>query len=208
MIAVTAIVLFADFLAVEPIETKSAGVDETDRLAQDNLDQDRGEGSMDIAVLETSKGTIRIELDAEKAPITVENFKRYIAEGHFDGTVFHRVIPDFMIQGGGFTPDASQKETHEPIKLEADNGLKNERGTIAMARTNEPDSATSQFFINLKDNGFLDHSPGNPGYAVFGKVIAGMDVVDQIAKVETGSKGPHQDWPTEDVMIEKAYIEP
>jgi peptidyl-prolyl cis-trans isomerase B (cyclophilin B) len=149
---------------------------------------------------------IELELDAEKAPVTVANFLEYVDGGHFDGTIFHRVIPDFMIQGGGFTTAFVQKPTRPPIKNEATNGLANARGTIAMARTNVVDSATAQFFINLKDNAFLNHSgPGQAyGYAVFGRVTKGMDVVDKIAAVPTGSKGGHQDVPKTDVVIESA----
>jgi cyclophilin family peptidyl-prolyl cis-trans isomerase len=146
-----------------------------------------------IIIIETNKGNIEVELDFENAPITAENFLSYVESGHYEGTIFHRVMSNFMIQGGGFTPDGNQKDTMKPIKLESQNGLKNLRGTIAMARTNVPDSATSQFFINTKDNSFLDYAPGNPGYAVFGKVINGMEVVDEIEKVKTGNRGPHQD---------------
>jgi cyclophilin family peptidyl-prolyl cis-trans isomerase len=157
-------------------------------------------------ILETTKGAIEVELDHEKAPVTAANFVQYVEDGHFGGTIFHRVIPGFMIQGGGFTPGGAQKHARDPIKLESKNGLKNRRGAIAMARTMVPDSATCQFFINLVDNGFLDYSRGNDGYAVFGKVTEGMDVVDAITRVRTGSKGPHQDWPLEDVVIEAAYM--
>ncbi len=154
-------------------------------------------------VMETSKGEIVIELNAEAAPVTVANFLRYVDEGFYDGTIFHRVISNFMIQGGGFTQDMQQKATHEPIKNEASNGLHNKRGTIAMARTNDPDSATAQFFINVKDNDFLDYGgPGHPGYAVFGKVIKGMDVVDAIKEVKTGNRGHFADVPVEPVVIE------
>jgi cyclophilin family peptidyl-prolyl cis-trans isomerase len=159
-----------------------------------------------IIIIETNKGNIEVELDFENAPITAENFLNYIESGHYEGTIFHRVMSNFMIQGGGFTPDGNQKDTMKPIKLESQNGLKNLRGTIAMARTNVPDSATSQFFINTKDNSFLDYAPGNPGYAVFGRVINGMDVVDEIEKVKTGNRGPHQDWPVEDVLIVNVYV--
>jgi cyclophilin family peptidyl-prolyl cis-trans isomerase len=159
-----------------------------------------------IIIIETNKGNIEVELDFENAPITAENFLSYVESGHYEGTIFHRVMSNFMIQGGGFTPDGNQKETMKPIKLESQNGLKNLRGTIAMARTNVPDSATSQFFINTKDNSFLDYAPGNPGYAVFGRVINGMDVVDEIEKVKTGNRGPHQDWPVEDVLIVNVYV--
>ncbi len=161
---------------------------------------------MEVVVLETSKGNIEITLDRGRAPVTVDNFLRYVKEGNYDGTVFHRVIDGFMIQGGGFTPDGKQKQVHEPIKLESGNGLKNLAGTVAMARTMSPDSATSQFFINLIDNGFLDYAPGNPGYAVFGRVTSGMDVVNQIAKADTESRGMYQDWPVKDIIIEKAFI--
>jgi cyclophilin family peptidyl-prolyl cis-trans isomerase len=150
----------------------------------------------------TSKGTFTVQLFEKQAPITTQNFLRYVDEGFFDGTVFHRVISGFMIQGGGLTADLKSKKTHAPIKNEATNGLKNKRGTIAMARTNEVDSATAQFFINLVDNDFLDHRPGNFGYAVFGRVDSGMDVVDAIAAVKTGSRGVHQDVPLEPVTIE------
>ena len=154
--------------------------------------------------METNYGTIMIELDADKAPITVDNFKKYVADGFFDNTIFHRVIPNFMIQGGGFNPGMSQKQTLDPIENEADNGLANDRGTIAMARTMDPHSASSQFFINLKDNAFLNHSGKNAqgwGYCVFGKVTEGMDVVDKIAAVATGNRGGHADVPVEDVVI-------
>ncbi len=160
----------------------------------------------ETVMLETTKGNIEIELDRARAPVTVDNFVRYVREGFFDGTVFHRVIPGFMIQGGGFTPDGVPKRTRQPIRLEARNGLKNKAGAIAMARTNDPDSATSQFFINLVDNDFLDASPGNPGYAAFGAVTAGMDAVKAIAAARTASRGPHGDWPREDIVIGCAYM--
>ena len=153
--------------------------------------------------METNHGTITIELDADKAPNTVANFKKYIDDDFFNNTVFHRVIPNFMIQGGGFNPGMIQKQTLDPIENEADNGLGNDRGTIAMARTNDPHSATAQFFINLKDNAFLNHSGKNPqgwGYCVFGKVTDGMDVVDKIATVATGNSGGHADVPVDDVV--------
>ncbi len=158
-------------------------------------------------VLSTNHGQITIELDAEKAPKTVENFLSYVKSGHYDGTIFHRVIDGFMIQGGGFEPGMKQKDCGEPIENEASNGLANEQYTIAMARTNDPHSATAQFFINVKNNSFLDYSgPDHWGYCVFGKVTDGMDVVDQIRKVPTGSKGFHGDVPVEDVIIEKAEV--
>jgi cyclophilin family peptidyl-prolyl cis-trans isomerase len=157
--------------------------------------------------METSEGTITIELYPDKAPKSVENFLAYVDEGHYDGTVFHRVIDGFMIQGGGFTDDLQKKPTKNAIENEADNGLKNERGTIAMARTGDPHSATSQFFINHKDNDFLNHSGKTPrgwGYAVFGKVTDGMDVVDKIATAPTGGKGPFPtDVPKSTIVIEK-----
>lgn len=157
--------------------------------------------------LQTNLGTITLKLDAEKAPVTVKNFLQYVAEGHYDNTIFHRVINGFMIQGGGFEPGMKQKETRAAIENEAANGLKNKRGTIAMARTNDPHSATAQFFINVSDNDFLDFkapSGSGWGYCVFGEVVEGMDVVDKIKSVKTGNKGFHQDVPVEDVIIEKA----
>ncbi len=158
-------------------------------------------------VLTTNHGKITIELDAEKAPKTVENFLAYVKSGHYDNTIFHRVINGFMIQGGGFEPGMKQKPTEEPIENEAANGLTNDCYTVAMARTNDPHSATAQFFINVKDNDFLNYSgPNNWGYCVFGKVTEGTDVVDSIRKVRTGSKGFHGDVPVEDVVIEKAEI--
>jgi len=157
--------------------------------------------------LETSKGDIVIELDKKAAPITVENFLRYVKEGFYDGTIFHRVIANFMVQGGGFTADMVQKKPHQPIVNEAKNGLKNDRGTVAMARTNNPDSATSQFFINHKDNIFLNYAgKSKPGYTVFGKVVEGMDVVDAIAAVKTTRKGRYSDVPAESVMIKSAKV--
>ena len=159
--------------------------------------------------LHTNHGVITLELDAEKAPVTVANFLAYVEAGHYNNTIFHRVIDGFMIQGGGFEPGMNQKPTGEQIKNEADNGLKNERGTIAMARTQAPHSATAQFFINVADNDFLNHrSPDLQGwgYCVFGKVSEGMDVVDAIRKVKTGSSGFHQDVPKEDVIIERAEV--
>ncbi|MCC6420787.1 MAG: peptidyl-prolyl cis-trans isomerase [Gemmataceae bacterium] len=160
-------------------------------------------GSGPVVVIETSAGTIRAELFEADAPITVKNFLRYVDRKTYDGTIFHRVIPNFMIQGGGFEPGEEMKErpTYAPIRNESYNGLRNERGTLAMARTNDPDSATAQFYINLVDNKSLDRGRGNPGYAVFGKVIEGMDVVDKIARVEIGRRGPHDDVPREDIII-------
>jgi peptidyl-prolyl cis-trans isomerase A (cyclophilin A) len=150
---------------------------------------------------ETSLGDFTIEFYEKEAPESVANFKRYIDDGFFDGTIFHRIVPGFVIQGGGFTEDMSQKRTKPPVKNEADNGLKNKRGTLSMARTNDINSATSQFFVNLKDNDFLDHSRGNFGYAVFAKVTEGMDVVDKIAAVETGRKRGFDDVPVEPVTM-------
>ena len=155
-----------------------------------------------MITITTNHGDIVVELFDERAPITCENFRQYIADGFFDGTVFHRVIPNFMIQGGGFTAEMTQKDTREPIKNEADNGEKNARGTLAMARTQIVDSATAQFFINLRDNDFLDHGGRDFGYAVFGKVSGGMDVVDKIAAVATGNHAGHADVPVEPVVIE------
>ncbi|MBF6989857.1 peptidylprolyl isomerase [Cupriavidus sp. IK-TO18] len=159
--------------------------------------------------LQTNQGVITIELDAEKAPKSVENFLSYVRKGHYDNTIFHRVIKNFMIQGGGFEPGMKQKSTDAPIENEAGNGLKNDRYTVAMARTNAPHSATAQFFINVVDNDFLNFTSPTPqgfGYAVFGKVVEGTDVVDQIKGVRTGSSGFHQDVPLEDVVIEKATV--
>ena len=160
--------------------------------------------------LYTNYGAITLELDADKAPATVENFLAYVGAGHYDNTVFHRVIDNFMIQGGGFEPGLkNQKPTRDPIENEADNGLKNLRGTIAMARTGEPHSATAQFFINVGDNAFLDYRAPNQqdwGYCVFGRVTEGLDVVDAIRKVETGNSGFHQNVPRTDIIIERAEV--
>ena len=154
-----------------------------------------------MITIKTSHGDISVELFEEKAPISCENFRQYVADGHFDGTIFHRVIPNFMIQGGGMDADMNSKPTRDPIKNEADNGEGNVRGTLAMARTGVVDSATSQFFINLSNNDFLNHGGRDFGYAVFGKVTDGMDVVDAIAAVPTGNSGGHQDVPLEPVTI-------
>jgi peptidyl-prolyl cis-trans isomerase A (cyclophilin A) len=153
---------------------------------------------------ETSHGGFTVELFEKEAPLSVANFLRYVDESFFDGTIFHRIVPGFVIQGGGLTADFSQKKTQQPIKNEATNGLLNERGTLSMARTDDINSATSQFFVNLSDNDFLDHRPGNYGYAVFGRVTDGMDTVDRIAKVRTGRRKGHTDAPQEDVLITSA----
>ncbi len=152
-------------------------------------------------VMKTSMGDITLELDSTNAPQTVNNFLSYVDDEFYDGTIFHRVIDGFMVQGGGFTPDGNQKSTKDPIFLESKNGLTNDTGTIAMARTNAPNSATAQFFINLKDNDFLNYAPSNPGYAVFGKVASGMDVVNSIRQVKTGVFQQYRDWPVEPVTI-------
>ena len=160
-----------------------------------------------VIVLDTTLGTIKIELDREKAPLSVDNFLKYVKAKHYDGTIFHRVIDGFMVQGGGFTPDMRQKPVQAPIKNEAANGLKNDNYTVAMARTGVRDSATAQFFINVKDNEFLNYSGESQqgwGYAVFGKVVEGKDTVDKIRKVATGNAGGHQNVPTTAVVIEKA----
>ncbi|QWD63216.1 peptidylprolyl isomerase [Polynucleobacter sp. MWH-UH2A] len=160
-------------------------------------------------LLKTNKGDITLSLDSVKAPKSVANFLQYVKSGHYDGTIFHRVIDNFMIQGGGMAPGMKQKPTGAEIENEANNGLKNERGSIAMARTSDPHSATAQFFININNNDFLNHTAPNAqgwGYAVFGNVTDGMDVVDAIRKVKTGNAGFHQDVPTEDVVIEKATV--
>ena len=162
-----------------------------------------------MVIIRTTFGEIKLELDAEKAPQTVANFLQYARDGFYDGTIFHRVIDNFMIQGGGFDMNFQQKSTREPIENEADNGLKNDFGTIAMARTMDPHSATAQFFINVKDNDFLNHSGKNAqgwGYAVFGKVAEGSEVLDKIRAVPTTSRGGHQDVPADDVIIESVEV--
>ncbi len=167
-----------------------------------------GVSKMVIVQIKTDKGDITLELDSEKAPETVANFVEYARDGHYNGTIFHRVIPGFMIQGGGFTPGMEQKETRKPVKNEANNGLRNVTGSIAMARTSNPHSATSQFFINLKNNSFLDY-PGQDswGYCVFGKVIDGMDAIALIEKVQTGRRNGHGDVPLEEVVIREVIIQ-
>lgn len=158
----------------------------------------------DMVIFETSHGTITLELFPEEAPVTVENFLQYVDEGFYDGTIFHRVIPGFVIQGGGLDGDMRRRETREPIKNEADNGLKNKRGMLSMARTQDVNSATSQFFINLDDNAFLDHGVRDFGYAVFARVVDGMDVVDRIAAIPTERQGGQPDVPSETVKVEEA----
>ena len=153
---------------------------------------------------ETSHGSFTIELFPKEAPVTVENFLKYVDDGFFDGTIFHRIVPGFVIQGGGLTADFDNKETRDPIQNEAKNGLKNGRGWLSMARTSDINSATSQFFVNLSDNAFLDHGPRDYGYAVFGRVTEGMETVDKIAKVKTGRRKGYQDAPMEDVIITSA----
>jgi cyclophilin family peptidyl-prolyl cis-trans isomerase len=169
----------------------------------------RAEGKNPMVLISTSMGDIKVELDEQKAPVTVQNFLGYVNDKFYDGTVFHRVIPNFMIQGGGMDKDMKEKATKAPIKNEAGNGLKNSVGTIAMARTSVVDSATAQFFINVKDNTFLDHrdeTPAGFGYAVFGKVVDGMDVVRKIEKVQTANKGMHQNVPVEPVVIKSITV--
>jgi len=153
---------------------------------------------------ETSHGAFTVELFEKEAPVSAENFLRYVDDGFFDGTIFHRIVPGFVIQGGGLTADFANKKTRAPIRNEAKNGLKNTRGSLSMARTSDINSATSQFFVNLKDNGFLDHGPRDYGYAVFGRVTDGMDVIDRIAGVSTGTRKGYQDAPLEDVVIVSA----
>lgn len=163
-----------------------------------------------MITLHTNYGDVKIELDTEKAPKTAANFKQYVQDGHYNGTIFHRVIDGFMIQGGGFDEDMKEKQTRDSIDNEADNGLTNDTGTLAMARTPDPHSASAQFFINIKDNDFLNHKSKDSqgwGYCVFGKVVDGMDTVNKIKKVKTGNKGGHQDVPVESVIIESATVE-
>ena len=177
--------------------------DQNIELGEINMNED---GNYPIVVIETSKGNIVLKLNKEKAPITVANFLKYVNNEFYNQTVFHRVIKDFMIQGGGFSSDGSKKETLEPIILESSNGLKNLKGTIAMARTMDPDSATAQFFINVVNNDFLDYTSQSPGYAVFGEVIEGIDVVMIIQDVATKTNNDHQDWPIDEVVINKVYL--
>lgn len=188
-------------------EAETGAADETleTDMNTENEPDIQPEKPMEYVVIQTSKGDIHVELDPEHAPVTVENFLTYVDSGFYDGTVFHRVISDFMIQGGGFTPEGQKKETRPPIRLESQNGLSNTVGTIAMARTQAPHTATAQFFINVRDNEALDYRPGSDGYAVFGRVTSGMDVVNDIRSVKTANFNGHADWPVEPVIIEKVY---
>ena len=215
MFAVGAIVLLAVIFFVIPglqkgtntaTNTAANQSASTANQTANQTNQSTGGNMSETVVLETSMGNIEIELNRAKAPVTVENFVTYVKSSQYDGTVFHRVIKSFMIQGGGFTAAGSEKPVRAPIKLESNNGLKNTQGAIAMARTNNPNSATSQFFISTVDNSFLDYTPNNPGYAVFGKVTSGMDVVKKIEAVQTSSHGNYDDWPVQDVTINKAYM--
>ncbi|AEK20156.1 peptidylprolyl isomerase [Methanococcus maripaludis] len=175
---------------------------------EDNSSSTDETGEIVYATIQTNYGNMTFELYPDKAPITVENFKKYAESGFYEGTIFHRVISDFMVQGGGFAVNGTKKETLDPIKNEADNGLSNKRGTIAMARTNIVDSATSQFFINTVDNSYLDYqNDQNYGYAVFGELTDGFDVLDKIENVATANNGQYQNWPVEDVIIEKVTID-
>jgi len=199
-VAFAAIVALVFFTAptIEPVSTAAKAAPE--------LKKAETPGRKVKMKMTTSEGVIVLELFEDKAPETVANFRKYAADGHYNGTVFHRVIKGFMIQGGGFEPGLIQKSTSDPIQNEADNGVKNDTGTIAMARTGDPHSATAQFFINVADNEFLNHKSKDPqgwGYAVFGKVVEGMDVVQKIESVATGQRGPHGDVPIADVVIEK-----
>jgi len=178
-------------------------------FSQEQSSNQKGANMVKVT-METNKGVITLELNRDKAPVSVDNFVDYAKAGHYNGTVFHRVIPGFMIQGGGFDTDMNQKSVNPAIKIESDNGLKNTKGTVAMARTSDPNSATSQFFINAKDNGFLDFTAATPqgyGYTVFGHVTDGMDVVEAIEKVATGNHNGQQDVPDEDVIIKTVTIE-
>ena len=197
--------IISESTARDSKEDTSLDISITDEI-QEEVDLQE-EVDVVTVLMQTTQGNITLELDRANAPITVENFISYVEDDFYSGTVFHRVIDGFMIQGGGFTEDQVQKETKTPIMLESYNGLSNTRGTIAMARTNVPNSATSQFFINVVDNTFLDfQSASQPGYAVFGEVIQGMEVVDQIRLAQTTTKGPHQNWPVEDIVITSVTI--
>ena len=205
LFSILSLVLFVAACAKQEINTTAPAQQETKQISQTNTNQ---ENTMQVS-LKTNKGEILLELDGKNAPNTVENFVQYVKDGHYNGTIFHRVIKGFMIQGGGFNPDMDQLSTRAPIMNEADNGLKNNKYTIAMARTMDPDSATAQFFINTNDNDFLNFKSQTPqgwGYAVFGKVIKGQEVVDAIEGVATTRKYPHDDVPVEAVIIEKAEL--
>lgn len=202
--------LFTIIFAIMLGLASAVGVHAEEKAADKAEGQSTSGGKMSTILIETTKGNIKVELDGEKAPNTVENILAYVNEGFYDGTIFHRVIPGFMIQGGGFTETMKEKaDKRAPVQNEADNGLRNDRGTLAMARTNDPHSASSQFFINVKDNDFLNFrskSPQGWGYAVFGKVTEGMDVVDAIVGVKTGNFGPHGDVPVEPVIMKKVSV--
>ncbi len=193
------LITFMFFVSLSVAVAKAAGGE------MDHPDSQNQQTETPMVVFETSHGQLTLELFPEEAPITVENFLQYVDDGFYDGTIFHRVIPGFVVQGGGFDEGFQQKPTRDPIKNEADNGLKNERGTLSMARTQQRDSATSQFFINLADNAFLDHGTRDFGYAVFARITDGMDVVDKIAQIRTGNRGMHQDVPEEDIVVQRAY---
>ncbi len=182
--------------------TSSPTKESSQRVACKTIDK----GTKPMVKLTTNHGVITLELNAEKAPETVANFLKYVESGFYNGTVFHRVIDNFMVQGGGFLPGLKQKPVNAPIKNEAANGLTNDNYTVAMARTSDPHSATAQFFINVKNNDFLNYTASSPGYAVFGRVVEGKDVVDKIKKVATENRGMHQNVPVEDVVIEKAEV--
>jgi len=202
--------LFAPLFILGCASTNSAAIPETQSNSLSNTNnQEITMSDMPVVQLETSMGDITIELNEEKAPKTVENFLNYVNSGHYEGTIFHRVIDGFMIQGGGMDAQMNEKKTNAPIENEADNGLKNDKGTIAMARTQDPHSATSQFFINVKDNDFLNHSGKNMqgwGYTVFGKVTDGMDVIEKMRSVATGRFGMHADVPNEPITINSAKV--
>ncbi len=202
------ILLLVMFALVFGCSKDEAGVSEEDNATKNAIKETKQMDAGPKKVkLTTSTGDIVIELNEDAAPVTVKNFLRYTEERFYDGTIFHRVIPNFMIQGGGFSADMIQKPTHEPIINEANNGLKNDRGTITMARTDNPNSATCQFFINHTDNDFLNYGgPNKPGYAVFGKVVEGMDVVDKIASVQTADKGQYTNVPVKAIVIELAKV--
>lgn len=195
--------LIAFFMSALTLSACSKGDDATTQTATSPVT----EAETVNVVMQTSAGEIVLELDATNAPVTTSNFVTYVEDEFYDGLIFHRVIDGFMIQGGGFDSDMTQQPVRSPIRNESDNGLSNTRGTIAMARTQAPDSATAQFYINLVDNGNLDYRNGRPGYAVFGRVVSGMEVVDSIAKVRTGNRGMHQNVPNDDIVIESVRLQ-